>query len=219
MQFLVFVRYLQYNKAQKEVSTVNQDKMREIIKQNNGIITATEVSDNKIDSWYLTNLVKKGELERVTRGVYFDPNFDNYDELYFFQLQNKACIYSYQTALYLHRLTDRLPFSNEVTVKQGYNAWRIKNSVIVHQVKKEWYELGKAEIKTDMGNIVCAYDMERTICDLVRDRKNQDPEIFSKAWNLYIKNDSKDIWKLRKYAHNLGISKKIEDILEVIVYE
>ena len=219
MQFLVFVRYLQYNKAQKEVSTVNQDKMREIIKQNNGIITAKEVSDNKIDSWYLTNLVKKGELERVVRGVYFDPNFDNYDELYFFQLQNKACIYSYQTALYLHRLTDRLPFVNEVTVKQGYNAWRIKDSVIVHQVKKEWYELGKAEIKTDMGNIVCAYDMERIICDLVRDRKNQDPEIFSKAWNLYIKKDSKDIWKLRKYAKDFGIAKKIDEILEVIVYE
>ena len=219
MQFLVFVRYLQYNKAQKEVSTVNQDKMREIIKQNNGIITAKELSYNKIDSWYLTNLVKKGELERVVRGVYFDPNFDNYDELYFFQLQNKACIYSYQTALYLHRLTDRLPFVNEVTVKQGYNAWRIKDSVIVHQVKKEWYELGKAEIKTDMGNIVCAYDMERTICDLVRDRKNQDPEIFSKAWNLYIKKDSKDIWKLRRYAKDFGIAKKIEEILEVIVYE
>lgn len=219
MKFLVFVRYLKYNKAQKEVSTVNQDKMREIIKQNNGIITAKEVSDNKIDSWYLTNLVKKGELERVVRGVYFDPNFDNYDELYFFQLQNKACIYSYQTALYLHRLTDRLPFDNEVTVKQGYNAWRIKDSVIVHQVKKEWYELGKAEIKTDMGNIVCAYDMERTICDLVRDRKNQDPEIFSKAWNLYIKKDSKDIWKLRRYAKDFGIAKKIEEILEVIVHE
>ena len=219
MKFLVFVRYLKYNKAQKEVSTVNQDKMREIIKQNNGIITAKEVSDNKIDSWYLTNLVKKGELERVVRGVYFDSNFDNYDELYFFQLQNKACIYSYQTALYLHRLTDRLPFDNEVTVKQGYNAWRIKDSVIVHQVKKEWYELGKAEIKTDMGNIVCAYDMERTICDLVRDRKNQDPEIFSKAWNLYIKKDSKDIWKLRRYAKDFGIAKKIEEILEVIVYE
>ena len=165
---------------------MNVDKIRKIIKQNNGIITTKEVSYNKIDSWYLTNMVQKGELERVGRGVYFDSNFDNYDELYFFQLQNTACIYSYQTALYLHRLTDRLPFTNEVTVKQGYNAWRIKGSAISHQVKKEWYELGKDEIKTDMGNIVHVYDMERTICDLVRDRKNQDPEIFSKAWNLYL---------------------------------
>lgn len=213
------MRCLVYNKAQKEVKTVNQNKIRKIIKQNNGVITAKEVSDNKIDSWYLTNLVQKGELERVARGVYFDPNFDNYDELYFFQLQNKACIYSYQTALYLHRLTDRLPFTNEVTVKQGYNAWRIKDFVIVHQVKKEWYELGKAEIKTDMGNFVFVYDMERTICDLVRDRKNQDTEIFSKAWNLYIKKDSKNIWKLREYAKEFGIAQQIEEILEVIVYE
>lgn len=213
------MRYLDYNKAQKEVGIVNQDKIREIIKQNNGIITAKEVSSNKIDSWYLTNMVQKGELERVARGIYFNPNFENYDELYFFQLQNKACIYSYQTALYLNRLTDRLPFINEVTVKQGYNAWRIKDTMIVHQVKKEWHELGKVEIKTDMGNLVYAYDMERTICDLVRDRKNQDTEVFSKAWNLYIKNDSKNIWKLREYAKEFGIAQKIEEILEVIVYE
>lgn len=198
---------------------MNEDKIREIIKQNNGIITAKEVSYNKIDSWYLTNMVQKGELERVARGVYFDSNFENYDELYFFQLQNKACIYSYQTALYLHKLTDRLPFTNEVTVKQGYNAWRIKDYTIVHQVKKEWYEFGKTEIKTDMGNPVYAYDMERTICDLVRDRKNQDTEIFSKAWNLYIKKDSKNIWKLREYAKEFGIAQQIEEILEVIVHE
>ncbi|OFO63033.1 abortive infection protein [Peptoniphilus sp. HMSC075B08] len=198
---------------------MNEDKIREIIKQNNGIITAKEVSYNKIDSWYLTNMVQKGELERVARGVYFDSNFENYDELYFFQLQNKACIYSYQTALYLHKLTDRLPFTNEVTVKQGYNAWRIKDYTIVHQVKKEWYEFGKTEIKTDMGNPVYAYDMERTICDLVRDRKNQDTEIFSKAWNLYIKKNSKNIWKLRKYAKEFGIAQQIEEILEVIVHE
>lgn len=198
---------------------MNQNKIREIIKKNNGIITSKEVAKNKIDSWYLTNMVQKGAIERVGRGVYIDPDFDNYDELYLFQLQNKMCIYSYQTALYLHRLTDRLPFTNEVTVKQGYNAWRIKNTVIVHQVKKEWYEIGKIKIKTDIGNFVYAYDMERSICDLVRDRKNQDPEIFSKAWNLYIKKDTKNIWKLREYAKIFGIERQIEEILEVIVYE
>lgn len=198
---------------------MNQNKIREIIEKNNGIITSKEVAKNKIDSWYLTNMVQKGAIERVGRGVYIDPDFDNYDELYLFQLQNKMCIYSYQTALYLHRLTDRLPFTNEVTVKQGYNAWRIKNTVIVHQVKKEWYEIGKIKIKTDIGNFVYAYDMERSICDLVRDRKNQDPEIFSKAWNLYIKKDTKNIWKLREYAKIFGIARQIEEILEVIVYE
>ena len=164
-------------------------------------------------------MVRSGDIERVARGVYIDSSYDNYDELYIFQLQNKVCIYSYQTALYLHGLTERLPFTNEVTVYQGYNIWRIKDRVIAHQVKKEWYEVGITEVKTEIGNIVTSYDIERTLCDIVRDRKNQDPEIFSKAWNFYLKKYSKDIWKLRKYANIFGISKQIEDILEVIVYE
>ena len=96
-------------------------------------------------------MVRNGELERVTRGVYFDPSYDNYDELYFFQLQNKVCIYSYQTALYLHDLTERLPFINEVTVYQGYNTWRIKDKVMPYRVKKEWYEIGITKIKTEIG--------------------------------------------------------------------
>ena len=198
---------------------MNKNRIFEIIRKNNGIVTAFEVSENNIDSWYLTNMVRNGELERVTRGVYMDPSYENYDELYFFQLQNKACIYSFQTALYLQGLTDRLPFINEVTVYQGYNISRIRDKVIPHQVKKEWYEVGTTEVKTEMGNIVIAYDMERTICDLVRDRKNQDPEIFSKAWNFYLKKENKDIWKLRKYADVFRISQQIEEILEVIVYE
>lgn len=198
---------------------MNKNRIFEIIRKNNGIVTAFEVSENNIDSWYLTNMVRNGELERVTRGVYMDPSYENYDELYFFQLQNKVCIYSFQTALYLQGLTDRLPFINEVTVYQGYNISRIRDKVIPHQVKKEWYEVGTTEVKTEMGNIVIAYDMERTICDLVRDRKNQDPEIFSKAWNFYLKKENKDIWKLRKYADVFRISQQIEEILEVIVYE
>ncbi|MCI5972749.1 MAG: type IV toxin-antitoxin system AbiEi family antitoxin domain-containing protein [Anaerococcus sp.] len=195
------------------------DKIKKIIKKNNGIISSREISENNIDSWYLTDMVRKGYIERVNRGVYFDPDFDNYDELYFFQLQNKVCIYSYQTALYLHNLTDRLPFIEEVTVYQGYNAWRIKDRVKVHQIKKEWYKIGITEVKTEMGNLVYSYDMERTMCDLVRDRKNQDSEIFSKAWHYYMKNKSKNIWKLREYAEIFNISDKIEDILEVISYE
>ena len=164
-------------------------------------------------------MVRKGELERIGRGIYFDNGFDNYDEMYFFQLQNKVCIYSYQTALYIHGLTERLKYINEVTVYQGYNPWRFKGMANVHQVKKEWYKIGVVEKNTDMGNPVNVYDMERTICDIVRDRKRQDPEIFSKAWKFYIKNSLKDIWRLRDYANIFGISERIESILEVLVHE
>ncbi len=115
---------------------MNKSKIYKIIKNNNGIITASEAAENNIDSWYLTDMVRNGELERVARGIYFDSSYDNYDELYFFQLQNKVCIYSFQTALYLHGLTERLPFIYEVTVYQGYNPWRIKDKVTPIRLRK-----------------------------------------------------------------------------------
>lgn len=198
---------------------MNIDDIRQIIRKNNGIVSAKEISANNIDSWYLTDMVRKGELERVARGIYLDPKYDNYDELYLFQLQFSVCIFSHQTALYLHGLTDRYPFFYEVTVYQGYNSWRFKDKVTSYQVKKPRYKIGITRVKTEMDNLVYTYDMERTICDLVRDRKNQDPEIFSKAWHYYLNNDDKDIWKLREYAELFNISKQVEEILEVIKYE
>ena len=198
---------------------MNIDDIRQIIRKNNGIVSAKEISANNIDSWYLTDMVRKGELERVARGIYLDPKYDNYDELYLFQLQFSVCIFSHQTALYLHGLTDRYPFFYEVTVYQGYNSWRFKDKVTSYQVKKPRYKIGITRVKTEMDNLVYTYDMERTICDLVRDRKNQDPEIFSKAWHYYLNNYDKDIWKLREYAELFNISKQVEEILEVIKYE
>lgn len=91
--------------------------------------------------------------------------------------------------------------------------------VNVHQVKKEWHKIGVLGKNTDMGNSVYVYDMERTICDIVRDRKRQDLEIFSKAWKFYLKNSSRDVWKLRDYANIFGISERIESILDVLAYE
>lgn len=60
------------------------DLIKNIIKENNGIITAREIKSHNIDSWYLTDMIRKGELERVSRGIYFDPMFNNFDKLFFF---------------------------------------------------------------------------------------------------------------------------------------
>ena len=61
----------------------NYDKINGIAKDNNGIITATMLKEYGIPSWYLSDLVKKGELERVARGIYCTACGD-YDDFYFF---------------------------------------------------------------------------------------------------------------------------------------
>ena len=48
--------------------------------------------------------------------------------------------------------------------------------------------------------------MERTICDILRDRNNQDPAIVNDALKRYVRKKEKDLNKLMKYAKELRLS-------------
>ena len=41
-------------------------------------------------------MIRKGKLERVLRGIYFDPTFNDFDELYFLHKQFKKKVSAYQ---------------------------------------------------------------------------------------------------------------------------
>ncbi|MBS3885877.1 MAG: hypothetical protein KGZ41_07530 [Dethiobacter sp.] len=80
-------------------------------------------------------------------------------------------IYSHETALFLHDLTDRDPINYTVTVPTGYNANnRREEGFIVFSVKRELHQLGTVQMETMFGHRVTAYGLERTICDCIRSR-------------------------------------------------
>ena len=60
------------------------------------------------------------------------------------------------------------------------------------------------------------YDMERTICDMIKDRNHVDKEIYIKALKQYVKRKDKDMLKLMKYAKQLNIEKEVAEIMQVI---
>lgn len=162
-------------------------------------------------------MVEKGELIRADRGIYIDSNGD-YDEYYFFHNRFKVAIFSYVSALYLHQFTDIIPEGMEVTVYKGYNSHRISRSVRIHYVTKEVYDLGVTECRTMFGNIVKVYDLERTICDLIKNRSEIEMELFSKTINRYVRYENKDLNKLYDYSKKMKIYEKVKEVLEV-VYE
>lgn len=193
----------------------NYEKIKKICEENNGIITTSIAAEENIPRWYLSDMVEKNQLYRIARGIYLTEGGD-LDDYYFFQLINSRCIYSFSSALYLHGLTDRIPFSKEVTVYKGYNSSHITDDTIIHHVEKRTYDMGVIECDTMFGNTVRVYDKERTICDIIANRKNIDVEIFSKALKLYVSDPERDYRKLRQYAKAMKISEKVDSILEVL---
>jgi len=195
----------------------NVEKLKILIEKHDGVITTKLVRKNNIHREYLSELVRLGDIERAGRGVYITPDVWE-DQLMIHQLRRGRMIYSHETALYLHDLTDRDPMHYIVTVPNGYNPTRLKqDGLIVHTVKKELFELGVCYKKTAFGNKVKTYNMERAICDILRDRNNQDPVVVNDSIKRYLNRKDKDLNKLMKYAELLRVSNVIRPYLEVLL--
>jgi hypothetical protein len=79
------------------------------------------------------------------------------------------------------------------------------------------YLLGKITKETSFKHEVRTYDIERTICDILRDRNNQDPNVVNEAIKRYLHRKEKNLNKLMKYAKLLRIEKVLRPYLEVII--
>lgn len=195
----------------------NEEKILKILKDNNGIITTKEVEENNIDKIYLTRLVKKGVVDKIKRGLYVSKN--SWGDEYFNLIYGTTAIYSYETALYFLGLCESVPLKYNLSVPRGYNASLNRNDkVILHFVKKEYLEIGKVSIKSPQGQMITCYNAERSICDLLKDKHNQDIETLKYAINEYLKDKkSRDLPKLMEYAKTFNVEEALNNYLEVLM--
>ena len=181
----------------------------------NGYLTTKDVTDNNIPRFYLTKLMKESKIERVSRGVYIKKN-ELVDEFVILQSKSKNAIYSNTTALYLHGFSNRIPIKYDITINSGYNgSLQKEKNVNLSYTKRELLELGVINYKLDSGNVIRVYDLDKTICDIIKNKKKIDAEIFNKAIKEYFYSKKKNTLKLYEYAKKMNIYNKVRDTFEV----
>ena len=186
--------------------------------QENLVITNKEAEELGYSRHNLSELTKSGQLERLRPGLY-QIKGKVIDDFVLISSNSNRIIFSHQTALYLHDLTDRTPNVFHISVPQGYNASHIKKryeDLQVHYLKKDLYELGKTEIKSPQGNHIPVYDIDRTICDIIIDREKIDKQIFTEAIKRYFKSQNKNLRRLIKYSRLFKIEDDIRKYMEVL---
>lgn len=191
--------------------------LKEYIKEN-VVITNKEAEKFGYTRYNLSELTKSGQLERLRPGLY-QLKGKVIDDFVLISSNSNRIIFSHQTALYLHDLSDRTPSVFHISVPQGYNASHIKKryeDLQVHYVKKDLYEIGKTEIKSPQGNLIPIYDIERTICDIIIDREKIDKQIFTDAIKRYFNSNNKNLRRLIKYSRLFKIEDEIRRYMEVL---
>ncbi|WP_223643519.1 type IV toxin-antitoxin system AbiEi family antitoxin domain-containing protein [Planococcus sp. 4-30] len=112
-------------------------QLLDLITKQNGLVLTRDAEAAGIPRYYLTLLARQGLIERVSHGIYVSPETFE-DDLYMLQARSPQLIFSHETALYLHDLTDRDPITYSVTVPVGYhNRLLTDGGLQVYSVKKE----------------------------------------------------------------------------------
>ncbi len=197
--------------------TDNEAAIQQILKNNNGIVTTMQVTEAGIPRRCLSAMVESGAIYRVDRGIYALPEVWE-DEMFFMQYRFSKGIFSHETALYLHGMTDRTPIRYTMTFPFGYNTGSVKKQGIVAKLSTvKTYDLGIITISSPSGNPVKVYDIERTLCDIVKARHRADIQVINQAMKTYASSKNKDIAKLMNYAEQLHVKPKVLMYMEVLL--
>lgn len=193
------------------------EQMNHLLELKNGVIRTSDIVAEGISKPYFAEFVKKQGLVRVSHGIYVSEDAWD-DPMYLLQLRFPQAVFSHDTALYLHDLTDREPLKYAITVKTGYNTSKFQSlNVKAYTIKKDLHELGITEIASPFGNMVNVYDKERSVCDIVRSRSEIEIQTFQDALKMYTKRNDKDLHRLMLYAKAFHIDRILNQYLEVLL--
>ena len=195
----------------------NNEKIDTLLMNNNGIVTTSDVLAQNISKPFFMNYVQQNGLKKMAHGIYASD--DSWpDEFMLLQLQYPKIIFSHESALYLNGMSESEPDPIAVTVPKGYHSKNMEKSDIkVYRVSVEKMDVGLIEVETPTGAMVRCYNLERTLCDLLRSRSSVDYQELISAFKSYVRRRDKNIPLLMRYGELFRVTSKLKPYLEVLL--
>jgi len=188
-----------------------------LLEKNNGFLKSSEAVAAGISRPYFREYVRRRGLERVAHGLYMSQDAWG-DGMYVIQTRYPQAVFSHETALFLLNLAEREPLKHSITLKAGTNASGLTSQgVKVYKVKESLFYEGLAEVRSPAGHLLRVYNPERTICDLIRSRRNMEIQDIQSAFREYVRRPDKNIPLLMRYANVLSVEKTVRKYLQVLL--
>ena len=181
----------------------------------NGYFSLKTAAEFGITRWQLQELLRNGEIQKVSYGLYALKNVIP-DELFITQLLSPRAIFSHESALFFNGYSDQVPFRYTISVPHGYISKNLSEQYDVRHVAKESAEEGIKIIKSELGNDLRVYSIERTLCELLHKPSDLDKERFIPAIQKYLRSKNKDVLILMHFAKMFRVEKRLLPYLEAI---
>jgi predicted transcriptional regulator of viral defense system len=187
-----------------------------LLNSSNGYLTAKAAGINGVGAPTLKRMTDRGLIDRAAHGLYVRADVIP-DPFYVAQYRCPQGIFSHETALFFHDLSDRNPFQLMMTIPSGWNTRLISSSdILIFYSKPKHFRLGTIKKITPYGHEVTVYDIERTVCDCLRSVDKLDKDLVLTALKRYMKDPAADKAKLLEYASLFKIRDIILRYMEVL---
>lgn len=191
--------------------------LESLVSENQGILTVAKALDAGISKYQFYKYLEAEGFEKAAPGIYLSKDAWG-DDLYILQSRYAEAIFSHETALYLLDMADREPLQLTVTVKGKYNAPKLtEQGVKIYRIKPELHTLGICVLSSPGGHHLRVYNAERTICDIIRSRRNIEIQDYQTALKSYLQRTKKDIPLLMEYAEAFHVAGILRKYLEVFL--
>lgn len=192
---------------------------KQVIIEKGGIAKAADFVQAGIHSADVVNMCNSGYLDRIRHGYYQLAEADTSSEEQLLAALIPKGIVCVESALFHYGYSNFAPRKWSIAVPRSMSRTKLEVDALALQtyyVQPEIYELGR--VTDDFSGVkLSIYDRERTICDCFKYRSRLEHEIFSKALNVYAKDEKKNLQNLSISAKKLRVYKKVNELMSVLL--
>ncbi|GAB3900019.1 type IV toxin-antitoxin system AbiEi family antitoxin domain-containing protein [Spirosoma agri] len=190
--------------------------IQDFFKANDGIIRTKQLRKAGFTHFQLNQLIQTGEVLKVKQGIYKwnDSNQSELAEVAHIVPEGIFCLY---TACQYYELSTFVASSYHLAIpKKSKVVLPDYPPIKLYYWETDSYQTGQTEIKQD-GVSIRMYDLEKTVCDIIRQRNKVGLDIVKEVVVTYLQRTDRNLAKLVEYAGELGLKNYVSNYLNILV--
>ena len=198
---------------------IEKEAINQVFAVTGGIAKTADLLSVGLTEPEVCALCNDGYIERIRHGYYQLAGNTSISEEQLLAKLIPEGIVCVESALFHYGYSDFAPREWSIAVPRTVSRAKLKIDAFnfkAYFIPKEHYSVGKTTSIFN-GISLAVYDRDRTICDCFKYRTRIDNETFNKAIHTYVADDAKDLRNLSRYAKELGLYKKVMELMEVML--
>ncbi len=188
----------------------------ELVLDSNAIVFRTkELNSIGISNYEISKLLDQGVLEKLYQGVYSKGDISEL-KLTDINVIVENGVVSLTSAAFYYQLVDNQEGKITITLNRDQKPPKIPYDLFsYYYTTSKFYDIG-LEVRDQNGRQIKIYDVERTVCDILRHRNKYSSLLVREVIENYLNREDSDLEKLIKYSKELRIYNILKQYLEIL---